>query len=278
MDRIVFLGGDARQIYAARALSSHFVIYAAGLGDEFPEPDGVFEAAVLPIPVTRNGTELTAPLSDTPISISDLTRYAKAGAAVFAGGSPPVLRELCEKHSLRLHDLLSDEGFALKNAQLTAENAAAMLAQSTDGSLYGARALVTGYGRCAMFTARLLKAFGARVTVCARNPRQRALAELDGHFTASLCGLKAAAGCSDFIINTVPAELFGEDVFCATKRGAVFMELASLPAEPTGTLAESAGLKYIHAGGLPGKFSPKTAGEYIAQHILTSMTEAADAV
>lgn len=268
---IVFLGGDKRQLYAARELSRYFTIYATGLGDEFPAPQGECAAAVLPIPVTRNGTDFCAPLSPQAVPISGAERYIQSGAVVFAGGCPPALKALCEKRSLRLIDLLSDEDFALKNAQLTAESAIALLAQSTDGSVYGARALVTGYGRCAMYTARLLKALGARVTVCARSPRQRALAELDGHFAASLGGIKAATGCADFIINTVPAELFGESEFCAAKRGAVFMELASLPAEPAGTLAENAGLKYIHAGGLPGKHSPKTAGRLIARHVIAEL-------
>ena len=268
---IVFLGGDKRQLYAARELSHYFTIYALGLGDEFPAPQGECAAAVLPIPVTRDGANFNAPLSPQAIPINGAERYIQSGAAVFAGGCPPALCALCEKRALRLYDLLSDEDFALKNAQLTAESAIALLAQSTDGSVYGARALVTGYGRCAMYAARLLRALGARVTVCARSPRQRALAELDGHFAASLDGLKAAAGCADFIINTVPTKLFGEGEFGAAKRGAVFMELASLPAEPAGTLAENAGLKYIHAGGLPGKYSPNTAGELIAKHVIAAL-------
>lgn len=268
---IVFLGGDKRQLYAARELSHYFRIYALGLGDEFTEPQGECAAAVLPIPVTRDGVNFHAPLSPQAIPICSAERFIASGASVFAGGCPPALGELCERRSLRLCDLLSDEDFALKNAQLTAESAIALLAQSTDGSIYGARALVTGYGRCAVYAARLLRALGARVTVCARSPRQRALAELDGHFAASLDAIKAAAGSADFIINTVPAELFGESEFCAAKRGAVFMELATLPAEPAGTLAENAGLKYIHAGGLPGRYSPKTAGGLIARSVLAAL-------
>lgn len=270
-DIIVFLGGDKRQAYAAEELQQSFEIYAEGLVGNYPSPTALGDsekacAIVLPIPALHSGA-INAPYSEREILPHRAVEFASLGAAVFGGVIPPQLKTLYEERGLRVFDMMQDEDFALKNAWLTAENAAALLIQATDGSVYGAKALVTGYGRCGAYMARLLKALGARVTVCARNPKQRAMAALDGHFTASFAGIKAAAGCADYIVNTVPAMIFDESVFAAAKKGALFMELASLPPKPTEDFAQSAGVGYIHAGGLPGKYSPKTAGKLIAKFI-----------
>ena len=79
----------------------------------------------------------------------------------------------------------------------------------------------------------------------------------------------AAAG-ADFVINTAPAQLLTEECFGRMHPGAVYMELASKPAAPEKLWAEKAGVKHVMASGLPGKFSAKTAGEAVAQAIISA--------
>ena len=99
---------------------------------------------------------------------------------------------------------------------------------------------------------------------------QREAALLDGLCTlpVTLAGL-AAAG-ADLVINTVPACILTEECFGRMRSGAVYMELATRSETPEKEWAEARGVKYIAAGGLPGKFSPRTAGEAIARAVISA--------
>lgn len=253
--------------YAADYISRVYPVDRFNGGDM---PEGRYEYIVLPLPVSRDGAHINAPLSEKPLPFELISQYAAENAAVFCGGASSAVDEICREMGLKCINYFASEPLTLKNAVLTAESAAAILAGSNDSSLLGSIVVITGGGRVAVYTARLLKAFGASVTLCARSAEQRAKAELDGFGAADIEELSAVCGKADFVINTVPAELFDTGVFSSMKRGAVYLELASLPPEPYRSLAEQHRVKYIHAPGLPGKYSPKTAGEIIAETILAN--------
>lgn len=264
MKRFLFIGGDKRMEYAADYMSKAYPVDR--LGSDIT--GGRYECIVLPLPVSRDGAHINAPFSEKPLPLGLISQYAAENAAVFCGGANEAVEAICRGMGLKFINYFADEPLTLKNAALTAESAAAILAGCNDSSLFGSRAVITGGGRVAVYTARLLKAFGASVTLCARSAEQRAKAEIDGFSAADIAELSAVCGRADFIINTVPAELFDEEAFTAMKRGAVYLELASLPPEPYKSRSEKHGVQYIHAPGLPGKYSPKTAGEIIAETIL----------
>ena len=159
----------------------------------------------------------------------------------------------------------------MKNAALTAEAACALLSQSTDGALLGSRSLITGYGRISRMLAYRLAANGSSVTIAARRAEQRTSAELDGFSAVGISDIVPED--VDFIANTVPHALFTAEHFSTMKNSAVFIELATLPEQPAKPLAESCGIQYICASGLPGKHSPKAAGEAIAEIISARITE-----
>jgi dipicolinate synthase subunit A len=264
MDRILFIGGDKRIFYAYNATEAFCRADLIGFDSYNDKLEGQFDAIVLPLPVSRDGVHIFAPTSEAAIDFGIITEYAAKGATVFGGGRNEAVEQLCRENDLNYVNYLAYEPLTLKNAALTAEAAAALLIQSTDGSLFGANVIVTGGGRVAEYTAKLLKAFGADVTICARSAEQRARAELSGVSAAGIEKLSELCRKADFVINTVPAELFSEEQFSVMKRGAVFLELATLPPK---TLSERYGVQYIHGGGLPGKFSPRTAGKLIAEAV-----------
>lgn len=270
MSDILFIGGDKRMVYAAELIARSGSVSALGLDGSFDDPAGKYERIVLPVPFSRDRTNITAPLSMKPLPLELIAEYAGEGALVLSGGTSPRLEELCETHGLRLVNYMAIEELTLKNALLTAEGAISMLISSSDGALFDSTAVITGYGRIAKYLARLLQAFRCRVTIAARNSVQREAAMLDGLCTlpADLAGL-AAAG-ADFVINTVPAGILTADCFGRMRPGAVYMELATRSDAPEKEWAESSGVKYIPAGGLPGRFSPRTAGEAIARAVISA--------
>lgn len=268
-ERFLFMGGDKRISYAMQAISERYAADKTGTGGVYLEPVGRYDRIVLPFPFSRNGTDIFAPLSDKPVPLSAVPLYAAENAVVFSGGTNAALESICGENRLTLINYAADEALTLKNAALTAEAAAAILIGNTEYSLFGAEVLITGGGRIAECMARLLKAFGSGVTVCARNSAQLARAAVIGCKTEPLCRLGDILPRYDVVINTAPAALFTKEKYSQMKKGAVFTELATLPQEPFRADAESSGVKYIFAAGLPGKFSPKTAGLLIAETILS---------
>ncbi len=268
--RIIVIGGDRRMDYAAEKLSEFYETKRFG-SDSDPGVSGTFGALVLPLPLSKNGSHVFAPSLKDPVGFETIVEFAEENALIFAGGTSPELSELCAEKGYQLENYFARETLTLKNAALTAEAACAMLSQSTDKALLNSSALVTGYGRIARFLAKRLCANGCKVTVAARRAEQRETAVLDG-FSAVPVEETAKTLCDhDFIANTVPFALFSEREFRSMRKECVFMELATLPEQPTRSIAEGVGIKYVCASGLPGKCSPKAAGIYIAEEILKTL-------
>lgn len=257
--RILFVGGDARMEYAAKRLSRTHEI--AKLGEIHERLDAV----VLPLPLSKDGETVCGSDLTFEALFEEIGNFADEHTLVLAGGEASALSELCERRGFELINYFALEALTLKNAALTAEAALCLLSQSTDGALLGSETLIAGSGRIAVFLAERLRACQSRVTLAARDPAKRELLKLRGFNAVSLDDLADVLPRFDYIANTIPASIFGEEMFAAMREGAVYTELATLPADPPRTFAERSGIKYIFAGGLPGKCSPKAAGEAIAE-------------
>lgn len=269
-NRFLFIGGDRRIVYAAKALAARRSVCAIGLTADFPAPNGRYPNIVLPLPFSREEGYLNAPLSAQKLPLSLIADYAEGGAAVFSGGASPLLAEFCGSHGFTLINYFAYEPLTIINAALTAEAAAALLIQNTEYSLNNADIVITGGGRIAFALARLLRSFGAAVTICARSAEQRAKALAEHHRAADIVQLSLLCEKADAVVNTVPAEIFTQLCFARMKAGCLFMELASRRPSPEKDYAEQFGIRFIDAAGLPGIYSPKTAGEAIADAILLS--------
>ena len=163
--------------------------------------------------------------------------------------APPALRR-----GIPYYD---DPIYVLENAALTAEAAAELLMRRTPGSVRGMDAAVAGYGRIGRSLADILAALGARVTVAARSPLERAAAGIRGHNSVDITYL---IGPYDAVINTIPAPVLAGDY-----GGALCLDLASAP----GGWPESAPV--LRAPGLPGLYAPKAAADLLAEAIYRVM-------
>lgn len=266
--KILFIGGDKRMNYAAERLGEEYEVEIFGENTR-----GKFGAVVLPLPLTKKDGEIFAPLCDKPLEFGIITQYADDNAVIFAGGECSALTEICAENGYTPINYFAEEPLTLKNAALTAEAACSILAQSTDSALLGSRSLITGYGRISGMLAKRLAANGSSVTIAARRAEQRTAAELDGFSAVDISEIGGVLGETDLIANTVPHPLFTAEHFSAMKRGAVFIELATLPGQPSKPLAENSDIRYIYAPGLPGKYSPAAAGAAIAETIMDKLNK-----
>ena len=271
---IVFIGGDARMIYAAKALSERYGCFLYGFGDSgcgLPShsPGAKYDIAVLPV-VAGNG-EIKLMSGGNSADCGIIAEMLGTGAAVFAGRAPEMLKSVCAEHRFSLYDYLEREELAVLNAQATAEGAVGIAVNELPGTVRGSSALVLGFGRIAKLTARCFSALGADVTVAARKKADLAWAEACSYKPVDITdasAFSAALGTADVILNTVPAPILSGSAAAAVRPDAALIELASVPC--TGGEPQ---FRVIPAGGLPGKTAPRTAGNIIAKTIETILTE-----
>jgi dipicolinate synthase subunit A len=291
MDRIfAVLGGDARQISLAAHLAQtgaqvrlfalpeccamHGVCYC----DDWRSAVYGAKAVLLPLPVSPDGVHVHAPLSPIkePPEISELLDALPQDIFLAGGKFSPAVKALAEKKGKMLFDYCKSEAFQLANALPTAEGAVRILMDNTKRTISGLSVAITGFGRVARAVASLLCAMGAHVTVGARKEEALLQARVMGCDTVKLCGDSSVVELScgkEAIFNTVPHWLFNGAVLKEMPQETVLIDLASSPGGVDAEAARRMGRAVIFALSLPGKYAPITAGEIIADTVLSKMRE-----
>ena len=166
------------------------------------------------------------------------------------------------------------EELSVRNAVPTSEGALQILMKEMPITIEKSHILVLGFGRIGSYLAKILHALGANVTVVARKPEVLAKAEQMGCDAVNFDKLPEIISKMDAICNTVPVVVLNGDVLKKVNQGAVILDLASRPTGGTDfSKANFLGIKTIWALGLPAKVAPVTAGEIIAQTIITMQKE-----
>ena len=98
--------------------------------DSLSELDTPPDLLILPLPLTRTGDTLSTPLEKErpPVYLGVLLTCCRPDTRIYGGMTPAAeeFAQLCQRHGLSFTDYLSDEAFALKNADATAEAAVAL--------------------------------------------------------------------------------------------------------------------------------------------------------
>lgn len=276
----LFAGGDERQFYAADKLKKMgYETAAAGFKKydgavpykaESAENAYLYDAVVLPLPLTRDGENINAPFSENKISIKSLSEFIGKGKSVFGGKMSDDIKKLFSEN--KIYDCYSREDFQLLNAVPTAEGIAEIALRELPVTVNGATVVVFGFGRTGKAIGELFKAMGADVIIGAR--RASVLAEVEKR------GFKTVNVSDDFdisekirmAVNTVPAEILSEKHLKQLK-GCLYAEAASAPYGTDLEKARAVGVNVILASGLPGKIAPESAGEIIAKTIINTVKE-----
>lgn len=271
------IGGDRRQIEIAAFLkkSGHDVnvfglppMYGLKVMDSLCNSVFDSDATILPLPVSRDGKTITTPLTNDVIFLQDILQCHPK--MVFGGMIKPPLIEEFNARSIAYNDYYASEALTVKNAVLTAEAAVALAINGTDRSIFNSKALVIGYGRIGKQLARYLKALGAEVTATSRYPGTRAKIFSDGIIPLDTGLCREAASQFDYIFNTVPSPIMDGAFFGSCKKTAFVEDLAT-DAGTDFAAAVRHGINAAVYGSLPGKHSPVTAAEFIADEILNTV-------
>ena len=277
MRNIVIVGGDKRQKYLKEYLvGSGFDVSSYGLFDWDDDTDklkgmiGEDSVVILPLPATRNDKTIFMPFSKKEISIDRLFSFLGSKNLVFGGIIKGELLSRLREGDIPYYDYY-DQTFIEKNAVLTSFGALKILLEHIDFALPMGKYAVTGYGKVARETVSLLKSLSCDVTVFARSPSQREDAIIKGCKAEPLTSLSRLSGEFDIVINTVPAHIIHEETIANMKKECKIIELASAPFGLDFDLARKHSVDVVKAIGLPGKYTPKSAGEIIGKKICNTM-------
>ncbi len=273
MRNIVIVGGDKRQKYLKEYLSKQGLeVCSYGLFDWDDDADklkGMIKdnsAIILPLPATRSGKAVNMPFSKKEISIERLLSFLGKDNVVFGGIIKGDLLSRLRETEIPFIDYY-DDSIIEKNAVLTAFGALKIILEHVDFALPLGKYAITGFGRVAKETASILTSLSCDVTVFARNPSQREDAKIKGCKAQSITKLPDFANGFDLIINTVPSQIISKEVIANMKKDSKIIELASSPYGVDFDVARKYGIDVVKAFSLPGKYTPKTAGEIIGKTI-----------
>ncbi|MBX6378311.1 MAG: dipicolinate synthase subunit DpsA, partial [Clostridia bacterium] len=266
------LGGDRRESEAARYLLQRGALVRMFGVPADAVPDGASpcstvaaaltgaEAVLAPVRGIRPDGTLAAVVQPAPrLTVQDLDGLAP-GAVFIVGSAPPWLSEAVKARGGDVVELLRRDDFALLNAVPTAEGAIQLAMEHTDITIADSRCLVLGGGRTGIVLAQRLHALQARVTVVARNPAQRALAQALGCGAAAWEDLPRLVEDADILFNTVPAVVLTRNVLLRARPDVLILDLASEPGGVDGDAAHRLGCRVLTAPGLPGRVAPRSTG------------------
>jgi dipicolinate synthase subunit A len=284
--KIVFCGGDKRELSVMNAfVDAGFAVQAYGVPEEFL-PQGVKPVAeakealknadicILPQPPLGKAGSLHSLCSQPVFLLEEDLETISPGTPILCGVASMTLRYQAEH--CRIYELTEDDRMAVPMAAATAEGAIAEAIMLNPRVLVGHRALVIGFGRIGRELAWRLEGMGMNLTVLNRGQKRSQEAEDMGYHVVERSKLVATAREADYIFNTVPSLLLDEVIIGLLHRDTTIIDLAAFPGGTDFTAAERRGIKAIHAGGMPGKYSSEYAGEIMAKFYLHFLEELAE--
>ncbi len=233
-------------------------------------------ALILPLPVSGDNYKLSMPLSDAePLTLTELAGIAAAeGIKLVCGGKlPHGFCELCDARGVEVFDYYEKEEFSVANAIPSAEGAIEIAMHELPITLFGASALVIGYGRIGKVLSKLLKAFGTNVTASARKASDLAWIKADGITPVKTYELDELLDKQrfDMIFSTVPHTVLTAKELSKIRAGTLIVDLASKPGGVDIEESKKLSHNVIWALSLPGKVAPVTSGHIIADTVLAHL-------
>ncbi|PHV70640.1 hypothetical protein CS063_08895 [Sporanaerobium hydrogeniformans] len=220
-----------------------------------------------PIPFSKDNKCVFAPMSNHYIAIEQFF-LAAAHSYVLGSVLSPTMRKAFDEHHIQWKDIMDMDETAILNAIPTAEGAIQYAMQNSEIILHGSKCLVLGFGRCGKILAHKLQGVGAKVAVEARSSIDLAYITAYGYKPIPLPELNHHLGEYDFIFNTVPVKILGEQAINCFAPHVVYIELASVPGGIDKDYCEKKGVNYIPAPSLPGIVAPKSAATILYQCLL----------
>ncbi|MDR0752264.1 MAG: hypothetical protein LBF12_06780 [Christensenellaceae bacterium] len=203
----------------------------------------------------------------TRVDYDDLAKLPY-GSIVFLNMLTDTTREYAKLSNLICIEYFKNEPFLIRNAILTAQGVLALILQNTAKTLKELSVMLIGYGRVGKACSLLFHDNNINHAIVNRESK---------HLYEGLLLTESVFDINQFpyyideyeiIINTIPSLILTQSVIKNIRQDALIIDLASQPGGIDFNATKKHNIKSIHALGLPGRFAPKTAANYIKKLII----------
>ncbi|WP_018250179.1 dipicolinate synthase subunit DpsA [Orenia marismortui] len=278
--KVALLGGDDREIELLSILlkegadlqvlghSLRVGVQNLTVVNSLEELDMDLDAIIAPMTGTNDSYQVKKTFSDREVILTeDFFAQLNAGSKFFIGFAKPKIKEWCKEYDIELIELAALDELAILNAIPTAEGAIEIAIREMPINLHNNNSFVLGLGRVGITLARMLKGMGSNTYGVARKPKDLARALEMGLNPVDFKDLANEISKADFIFNTVPVLILNGELLERVKSEAMIIDLASYPGGTNFEAAKRLGIKAELALGLPGKVSPRSAGQILGKII-----------
>lgn len=271
-NKILILYGDLRQqaLYNYLKKRKFNVEISSNLGTLSSILDNAcnFNIIACPIPFTKNNeTIFDVSKSTEAMSISKFLDFIKPGQLIFGGNIPSYVQIQYKEKNAVVTDLLKDDNFLYMNSYLTAEALIGKIILTIPASLCDMKVLITGYGMCGKAIAKLISPFGCNIFIYNRSNKSILCQFTRYSYSSSLKSIDYSS--FDLIINTIPNNIFNEELIKEIRPDCYFFDIASSPFGISKNT--SVNFHYEILPSLPGKYSYISAGELIGKCIINKL-------
>ncbi|MCL2253862.1 MAG: hypothetical protein FWC09_05395 [Lachnospiraceae bacterium] len=166
----------------------------------------------------------------------------------------PDIEKLCREYNVKVLNYMACEDYLLRNAELSAEGLLAIIISNTAFTLDEANILILGLGRTGKALEKVLEKISLSITGYDILPDSI-----------------PAAASYDIVINTIPAPILTGKYLKEFRHDCAFFDIASVPGGFDLKAVEEMGLSLINCPGIPGKYSPLSAGFAIGRSVTNLM-------
>ena len=264
--KVLVAGGDGRMLRLVQLLKKDgFDVQTRGLLPQETEDREAVDVILFPYPFSLKNGQIPS-FTGEKLNPEQILSCARKDTLIIA-------QRGMESYGTFAH-YTDAQDFERRNAEISAEATVYEVMQRTEKALMDLRILITGYGLFARALARKLQAFGADIWVAARRIEARKLAREDGMEAVSLQEMDAILGSVDFVLNTVPAQIFTQEHLRRLRPETWLLELASAPYGFSRDEAQTLGLRSALLPGLPAKYAPHSAALALEKAVLSLIEEA----
>ena len=209
---ICILGGDLRQITVAKEFSnSGFKVSLCGFDKARDIPNGIIpkndvrsamkdsDFIILPLPFSKDGINVSAPLSNKLIPLSLIKELEKD--KIFFGG---MMKNTA--FGIATYDYYENEELKIFNAIPTAEGALSIALNESTETLNGCKTAVIGYGRIGKILGNMLKSLDSDITVLHRSNKDDAWCSAFGISSANIRDIKSVLKEKKIIFSRFPGD------------------------------------------------------------------------